>query len=196
MSTPAKKAVLRALVEGVITDLMVKTQADNVYIDETTTLAAKLAEMVTAINEKAKSTDVTAQISAAIDTLIGGAPETYDTLKEVADYISSHEDVVTALNAAIGSKADKATVETIQTAVETLGLLASKNQVSESDLDAALAEKVNAAAEGNHSHSNKAVLDTITSDLVAEWSSKGTVFVQADQPASLEAGDLWIQTLE
>lgn len=38
--------------------------------------------------------------------LIGGAPETYDTLKEVADYISSHKSVETALNAAIGQKAN------------------------------------------------------------------------------------------
>lgn len=34
--------------------------------------------------------------------------------------------------------------------------------VSESNLDAALAEKVNAASEGNHSHANKALLDTYT----------------------------------
>lgn len=32
----------------------------------------------------------------------------------------------------------------------------------ETDLDAALKEKVNAAAEGNHSHANKAFLDTLS----------------------------------
>ena len=49
------------------------------------------------------------------------------------------------------------------------GTLAKKNSVSESDLDSALAEKVNAASEGNHSHSNKTVLDGITSDKVSAW---------------------------
>lgn len=49
------------------------------------------------------------------------------------------------------------------------GALASKDIVSESDLDTALAEKVNAAAEGNHSHSNKSVLDGITADKVSAW---------------------------
>ena len=78
MSNVTKKAILRALVEGVLTDLMVQTKADNVYLDDTTTVAAKLAEMVTAINERAKSTDVTTQISAAINGLINGAPDTYD----------------------------------------------------------------------------------------------------------------------
>ena len=43
MSNVTKKAILRALVEGVLTDLMVQTKADNVYLDDTTTVAAKLA---------------------------------------------------------------------------------------------------------------------------------------------------------
>lgn len=43
-----------------------------------------------------------------------------------------------------------------------LGSLAYKSEVAESDLNAALKEKVNAAAEGNHSHNNKALLDTYT----------------------------------
>ena len=37
--------------------------------------------------------------------LIGGAPETLDTLKEVADALEANEDVVEALDAAIGTKA-------------------------------------------------------------------------------------------
>ena len=48
-----------------------------------------------------------AKISAAIDELIGGAPETYDTLKEIAEYILNNQDVMTTLNNAIGGKVDK-----------------------------------------------------------------------------------------
>lgn len=43
--------------------------------------------------------------------LIGGAPETLDTLAEVADAIAKHDSVVTALDAAIGKKADAAEVD-------------------------------------------------------------------------------------
>ena len=43
-----------------------------------------------------------------------------------------------------------------------LGSLAYLSEVTEDNLDSALKEKVNAAAEGNHSHSNKALLDTYT----------------------------------
>ena len=49
------------------------------------------------------------------------------------------------------------------------GALASKDIISESDLDTALAEKVNAASEGNHSHLNKGVLDGITAEKVSAW---------------------------
>ncbi len=52
-----------------------------------------------------------------IADLIGGAPEMYDTFKEIADYIGEHEEVSTALNDAIGNKADKTTVETLTTTV-------------------------------------------------------------------------------
>ena len=46
-------------------------------------------------------------VNEKIADLIGGAPETYDTLKELADYIASHEEVADALNEAIGKKASK-----------------------------------------------------------------------------------------
>lgn len=50
-----------------------------------------------------------------------------------------------------------------------LGSMAYKSQVAEADLTAELAEKVNAAAEGNHAHSNKTVLDGITAEKIAAW---------------------------
>jgi hypothetical protein len=43
-----------------------------------------------------------------------------------------------------------------------LGSLAYKSEVAEADLNADLKAKVNAAAEGNHSHDNKVLLDTYT----------------------------------
>lgn len=49
----------------------------------------------------------TAFVKALINALVNGAPETLDTLKEVADAIAENETVVEALNAAIGNKVDK-----------------------------------------------------------------------------------------
>ena len=62
-----------------------------------------------------------------------------------------------------------------------LGSMAYKSEVAEGDLNADLKAKVNAAAEGNHSHSNKGVLDGITADKVAAWdASEGNAKTYAD----------------
>ena len=190
-----RNAILTALLEGAVVELMVKTKVDNVYIDNTTTLAAKLAEIIASLNTKVTADAMNSAVSKAIGDLIDGAPETYNTLKEIASYISQHEDVVSALNEAIGSKADKATVQAIQSTVNALGALSKKSVVSEADLDDALKEKVNAASEGNHSHNNKTVLDEITAQRVSTWDSKGKVYVQTNQPAALTENDLWARII-
>ena len=51
-------------------------------------------------------------VDAKIAALVDSAPETLDTLAEVAQAIKDNETVVTALNSAIGSKADKSAVPT------------------------------------------------------------------------------------
>ena len=201
MGNVAKKAILRAYINSILTDLMVKTTGEQVYLDESTTVAAKLSEMVTAINLRAKSADVTTQINRAIDALrqemLGDTPvEAYNTFTELATYITEHQNVADALTAAVGEKAAKADLEALQTVVNALGALARKNTVSESDLDAALKEKVNAASEGNHSHNNKAVLDGITADKVSAWDAKAKVYAAASQPSELTQNDLWIQIVE
>ena len=59
-----------------------------------------------------------------------------------------------------GSPAEVGEDRTVNIAVPA-GALAGKDKVAEADLTEELAEKVNAASEGNHSHLNKAVLDQI-----------------------------------
>lgn len=208
MATTTRNAILRALIEGALVDLMVKTKVDNVYVDDTTTLAAKLAEMIASLNAKATQTELAdglsarptiaemnAAISDAITDLIDGAPEALNTLKELADAIAENDDVMDALTSAIGNKADASTVNSLQATVNALGSLAGKSVVSESDLDAALKEKVNAASSGNHSHNNKSVLDEITSAKVSAWDGKGKFYAQASQPANLTANDLWAKLI-
>lgn len=46
-----------------------------------------------------------------IASLINGAPSTLDTLKEIADALDANDDVVEALNDAVGSKANQAEVD-------------------------------------------------------------------------------------
>lgn len=50
-----------------------------------------------------------------------------------------------------------------------MGTVATLNEIGEANLSAELLEKVNASAEGNHSHSNKGVLDGITEQNITDW---------------------------
>ena len=177
-----KNAIIKAKVENEIVELMVKSNVGNIYLDDgTTTLAAKLAELIASLNSKATTEEVSSSISTAINELIGGAPATYDTLKEIADYIAADKEVTDALNAAIGNKVDK---------VEGKGL-------STNDLTDELLAKINSLdASNQHTHSNKSVLDGITSSDVSNWNGKTKVYVQAAQPESLADGDVFIQITE
>lgn len=108
-----KNVSLQMKINNVITDIMVKTGADNVVVNSTTgeLLSTRLTQIATDISNAVAGgvtlTQVDARVNAAIDNLIDGAPEAYNTLKEISDYISSHQDVVDALNAVIGNKVDK-----------------------------------------------------------------------------------------
>lgn len=90
--------------------LIAKSDGENVtvtYNGADMTLSAALAQIATSVSDIPTGENVDAKISAAIDELIGGAPETYDTLKEIAEYILNNQDVMTTLNNAIGGKVDK-----------------------------------------------------------------------------------------
>lgn len=311
MANVAKNAILRAKIEGVLTDIMVKTTAGQVYVNDTTTLAAHLStlaasadvqalqEAVNALGELSKKDKVSyADLETALASLIDGkaeasalteeinrakaaeeanaaaaataqaaaeaaqaaadkaqgevdavegrmdtaegkltkligddvdksvrtianeelaaqligenAKESLDTLAEIAAWIQSHPDDASAMNEAItalqnkvdtGDKtvsayvtdaitalsigdyakaadltalagrveAAEGKITTLEGTVNGLGDLAGKDLVSETDLEAELKAKVNAAAEGNHSHDNKTVLDGITAEKVAAW---------------------------
>ena len=133
-----KNAILKMKIEGILNEIWLKSGASQIIVDDASgeTLATRLAQISTDIQAAVagglKASEVQTMISTAIDNLVDGAPETMNTLKEVSEYIAEHEDVVAALNAAIGGKVDK---------VEGKGL-------SANDFTDALLAKLNAIAEG------------------------------------------------
>lgn len=105
-----KNILEKIKLNGVLEDIIAKSTGEHVTVTwdgAEKTLAAALGDILTALKALPSGDNVDSKISAAIDELIGGAPETYDTLKEIADYIASHKDVSDALNTAIGGKVDK-----------------------------------------------------------------------------------------
>ena len=94
--------------------------------------------------------------------VISGAPEAFDTLKEIADWINSD-------SAGTVELVDK--VAAIETAVEILSGDSHTHENKEV-LDGITADKVaawDAANTDSHTHENKEVLDGITADKVAAW---------------------------
>lgn len=79
--------------------------AVNEVVTKTTTNAAAIENVLFTSKEY---TDT------KVANLVGAAPETLDTLEEVAQALEENEDVVTALNGAIGSKASQNDLETLQ----------------------------------------------------------------------------------
>lgn len=113
--------------------------------------AAAMNAAITALQAKVDTGDqtVSAYVTAAIAAL------------NIGDYATAAN-----LTALAGR------VSTLESSVNGLGALAVKDTVAESDLTAELAEKVNAASEGNHAHANKTVLDGVTAEKVAAWDAK------------------------
>jgi hypothetical protein len=68
-----------------------------------------------------------------------------------------------------------------------LGSLAYLSEVSEDNLNSALKEKVNAAAEGNHAHLNKDELDKVADGDVAKWAEAYAHSQTAHAPADAQA---------
>lgn len=93
-----------------------------------------------------------------IADLINGAPETMDTLKEVADAIEKNKSVVEALDKSIGTKANQNELDT-HTGNNTIHITPNERT------------DWNDANNKKHSHNNKSVLDGITSELVQKWST-------------------------
>lgn len=206
MSNPTKNARIEALIDTVLTQLMIKTTGDQVYLNDTTTVSAKIAEMVAAINLRAKSSVVTEQIDICKQMvadlrqeMLGDTPvEAYDTFTELAKYIEEHEDAYNALMAAVGDKANKdyvdgelealsTSINELLAVVKTLGDLAYLSKVSEDNLDDALVEKVNMASAGNHTHTNKDILDDISKDNIK-------LQIGGDKPTGSKTSVLWFDT--
>ena len=103
--------------------------------------------------------DAKAYTDQEVAALVDGAPETMNTLKEVSDALKENEDVVTALNEAIGKKANAEEFNTHVT-----------------DTDAHIQEGERAswtdAASKAHVHANEAVLAATTASFTTEMATK------------------------
>ena len=113
-----------------------------------------------------------------IADLIDGAPETLDTLKEVADAIEKSKTVEEALNSAIGKKANQTELDT-HIGNDTIHITSDERT------------KWNDANDKKHEHDNKSVLDGITSESVEKWNNGSSLTgIKGDAEASYRRGNV------
>ena len=133
---------------------------EKVNANETTILSHTTA--LATLNGEGEGS-VKKTVTDEIAKVVADAPESLDTLKEISDWISSHESDASAMNSAIqANKSDIATLQTDKVDKETgKSLLADTDKANYDD-----------AVSKAHSHDNKSVLDGITSDKVTYWDNK------------------------
>ncbi|MBQ8809464.1 MAG: hypothetical protein IJZ69_04230 [Bacteroidales bacterium] len=131
------KGILQAKIEGVIKQIDVQTGSTSVIVDASTgkTLATALAEIIadleSAVAGGVTTTQVETMINEKIAELVDSAPTTLDTLKEIADAITTNQGVIESLNAAIGNKVDKVDGKGLSTNDFTTALLTKLNGITE-----------------------------------------------------------------
>lgn len=77
-----------------------------------------LKELVGTLPETATATNVVGYVDEKVAALVDGAPETLDTLKELANALNNQPDAITALTNTISQKADASALEALQQTVE------------------------------------------------------------------------------
>ena len=162
----AKNAIIKAKIEGVINELMVKTDAANVYVDSKTTLATKLSSIIADIATKASTKDLTdglaakansththtqSQITGLSDALAGKANSTHTHtqsqitgLTDALAKLASTESVTSAIDALRQEMLGDTPVEAYNTFTELAAYIAEHKEVSDA-LSAAVGNKADKA---------------------------------------------------
>ena len=177
-TVPAEKTVVKMIEEA---------QAAATYDD--TALKSRVAANETAIEtlngDATKEGSVAKQVADAVAKIVADAPEAYDTLQEIAAWITDHADDAAAMNQQINTnKSDIATltalVGTLPEAVEANTIVAYIQEVvtglkigdyaKAADLTAAIA-RIDTLEGKAHEHANKAELDKVAEGDVAKWNA-------------------------
>lgn len=163
-----------------VVEMIQDAQAAATYDDKDIKSRMTTAEgkITTLIGEDASKS---ARVIAAeeVAKIVDGADSSYDTLKEIADWISGHKTDATAMNSAIialegivdgiGVDGEKATVVAYVT--DAIAALKIGDYAKAADLTA-LAGRVDTLEGTAHEHANKAVLDGITAEKITAWDGK------------------------
>ena len=199
MATNMKKAILKKQIEGIVYEVMLKTTAEMVTVDDAgTTLAAKLVEL----GQLPTNTYVDEKIAA----LVNGSPEALDTLNELAAALGSDPNFATTIATQMGNKVDKVDGKGLSTndyTTEDKNKLAgieegaNKTTIANnltttaagSALDAAQGKVLN---EKIVAHTGDATVH-VTDEERAAWNASARIIAAETQPDDLTENDLFLE---
>lgn len=160
-SVPADKTIVEMISDA----QAAATYDDTALTGRVTTVEGKVTTLIGDDASKSARTIASEEVA----KIVAGADASYDTLKEIADWISSHKTDATAMNSAIvaleaivdgiGGDGEKATV--VEYVTDAIAALKIGDYAKAADLTA-LAGRVTTLEGQAHTHSNKALLDTYT----------------------------------
>ena len=167
----AKNAILKAKLEGVIYEVLVKTNAANVMVDENTTLAAKLTSILADIATKANTSDMTTALAAKAEKSHTHAQSEITGLTDLLATLATSESVTSAIDGLRQEMLGDTPVEAYNTFTELAAYIAEHKEAADA-LTAAVGNKADKATTlsgyGITDAYTKKEVDTKISDAISE----------------------------
>lgn len=167
-TVPADKTVVQMISDA----QTAATYDDTALTGRVATVEGKVTTLVGEDANKSARTIASEEVA----KIVAGADESYDTLKEIADWISSHGSDAAAMNSAIvaleaivdgiGDEGEKATV--VAYVDDAIAALKIGDYAKAADLTA-LAGRVSTLEGKAHEHTNKTILDGVNQAKVDAW---------------------------
>lgn len=196
MTSNIETAIFKAKINGELKDIFFNTGIDNIIITEegsSITLSQKLADIVASLNNTLTLDAVETKISDAIAAVVDSAPESLDTLRELAEAITDNASLMDSLNDLISSKVSaKDGFDLISTS-----LVDSLNSLDFDTLASLTSDKI-----ATFDSAQENVIETISVNgspvTIADKSvdiSVPSITISSDEPSSLNDGDLFLQII-
>ena len=139
-----KNAIFKAKINNVITELLFKTDAANVYVDENTTLADKLAAIITDIATKASTEELTTGLAGKAAKSHTHAQSEVTGLTEALAKLASNDSVAKAIDDLRQEMLGDTPVDAYNTFTELAAYITEHQEVSDA-LTAAVGNKADKA---------------------------------------------------
>ena len=166
-----RNAILKAKLEGVIYEVLVKTNAANVMVDENTTLAAKLTSILADIATKANTSDMTTALAAKAEKSHTHAQSEITGLTDLLATLATSKSVTSAIDGLRQEMLGDTPVEAYNTFTELAAYIAEHKEAADA-LTAAVGNKADKATTlsgyGITDAYTKTEVDTKISDAISE----------------------------